>query len=115
MIMTTYFRSIIYFTISITKCGGYRPLQIHSGLQQSEDQRDKTLPLTNKRVSGNLIDAILFLSVKLSFFSPSNLKRSSFVTFPSVFLMASLSVSATLTSAHLATFSGLPPDKESSG
>ena len=33
--------------------------------QQSEDQRDKTLPLTNKRVSGILIDAILFLSLNI--------------------------------------------------
>jgi hypothetical protein len=34
-----------------------------TGRQQSEDQRDKILPLSNKRVSGIEIDAILFLSV----------------------------------------------------
>jgi hypothetical protein len=49
-------------SLSVCPADWERP---ETGRQQSEDQRDKTLSLTNKRVSGVLMDAILFLNVQI--------------------------------------------------
>ena len=50
------------FSLSVCPAYWEKP---ETGRQQSEDQWDKTFPLTNERVSWILIEAILFLIVQI--------------------------------------------------